>query len=216
MKIKIQNYTFNKSSKTVTFTDYTSISLDSMLLITNVTNNIIIYNFAVPSLGGSVDKNVLTLNYDTSSMSSADKLQIFYEDDEKQAVTDETVVLLRRIVKLLEPSGTVDRSNRQRVTLDAIQLSAASTTTELAGTLPVSGTVTITLPTAVDGTKALGYQAGLGFGQPVAGTTPYTTNTAALSWYQPVWEGPVDQRWRVSEDSHISYQLGIRNKLTWT
>jgi len=55
MKILIQNYTFDKTAKTVTFTDYSSIRLDSLLLITNVTSNVIIYNFASPALGGAVN-----------------------------------------------------------------------------------------------------------------------------------------------------------------
>ena len=83
MKIKINNYSFNKTAKTVTFLDYTTIRLDSILLITNVTTNVIIYNFANAALGGTVLNNVLTLDYNTSAMSDTDKLQIFYEDDEK-------------------------------------------------------------------------------------------------------------------------------------
>jgi hypothetical protein len=81
VKILVQKYTFDKVAKTVTFTDYTTIRLDSILLITNVTDNIIIYNFADnPSKGGTVTGNVLTLLYDTSSMANSDKLQIFYDD----------------------------------------------------------------------------------------------------------------------------------------
>ena len=139
-------------------------------------------------------------------MSDIDSLQIFYEDGTVNTVTDESILLLRRIVKQLESSGTVDRNNRQRVTLDAIQLATAGTTTELAGTVPVT----------LNASGALGFQAGLNFGQPVAGTVPYSTNTAAQSWYSPSWEGPVDQRWRVAEDSHLGYQVGIRAYLTWT
>ena len=59
MKVQVKNYTFNKTAKTVTFTDYISIDLDSILLITNVTSNVIIYNFAIHSLGGTVLNNVL-------------------------------------------------------------------------------------------------------------------------------------------------------------
>lgn len=80
MKIKIDNYSFNKTAKTITFSDYTTIRLDGILLITNVTRNIIIYNFAAPTKGGTVLGNVLTLTYDTSSMNNADKLLIYYDD----------------------------------------------------------------------------------------------------------------------------------------
>jgi hypothetical protein len=82
MKTKVINYTFDKSAKTVTFTDYTTIRLDSVLLVVNATDNIIIYNFADPALGGTVGTNILTLTYDTSSMANTDKLLIYYDDPE--------------------------------------------------------------------------------------------------------------------------------------
>jgi hypothetical protein len=50
-----------------------------MLLVTNVTSNTIIYNFADNSLGWCCLGNVLTLNY-KRIMNNADNLQIFYED----------------------------------------------------------------------------------------------------------------------------------------
>ena len=78
MKKLITNYTFNASAKTIAFNDYTTISLKNILLITNTTSNVIIYNFA--SLGGTVSGNVLTLTYNTTSMSNSDNLQIFYDD----------------------------------------------------------------------------------------------------------------------------------------
>lgn len=88
MKTKINNYSFHASTKTITFGDYAAIELERVLLITNVIDNIIIYNFAVPNNGGSVSGNVLTLDYDTTGMSDSDKLQIFYDADEaKQRIT---------------------------------------------------------------------------------------------------------------------------------
>jgi hypothetical protein len=119
MKIKLDNYTFNPVAKTVTFTDYSSIDLSNIILITNVTDGTIIFNFASPSLVGKVAGNVLTLNYDTSAMSTADKLAI-YLDDTYTPASDETLVLLRRMVKLMEPLAVQDVAQRQRVTLDAI------------------------------------------------------------------------------------------------
>lgn len=80
MRIRVPNYTFNKTAKTITFTDYVSITLESVLLITNVTDGITIYQFNEPTLGGTVASNVLTLEYDTSAMDNADDLQIWYDD----------------------------------------------------------------------------------------------------------------------------------------
>ena len=55
MKIKIENYTFNKSTKQITFSDYASIRLDAILLITNATDSTIIFNFADPTKGGTIN-----------------------------------------------------------------------------------------------------------------------------------------------------------------
>ena len=80
MKKKIDNYSFSKAAKTITFTDYATIRLDSLLLITNATDGIILFNFADPTKGGTVNNNVLTLAYDTSAMENTDKLLIYYDD----------------------------------------------------------------------------------------------------------------------------------------
>jgi len=79
MKFLVPNYSFNASLKRVTFNDYGTIKLDQILLITNVTRNIIIYNFAKPELGGVVTSNYITLEYNTAAMSNTDRLQIFIE-----------------------------------------------------------------------------------------------------------------------------------------
>jgi len=119
MKIKLDNYTFNPAAKTVTFTDYASLDLSDVILITNVTDGTIIFNFASPNLVGSVAANVLTLNYDTTAMSSTDKLAI-YLDDAYTPSSDEALVLLRRMVKLMEPLAVQDSNQRQRVNVEAI------------------------------------------------------------------------------------------------
>ena len=80
MKVQVQNYVFDKAAGTVTFSDYVSIRLDSVLLITNVTSNVIVYNFADATKGGAVVNNVLTLDYNTSAMARTDNLQIYYDD----------------------------------------------------------------------------------------------------------------------------------------
>lgn len=78
MKKLVTNYTFDASAQTITSTDFSI--LEGVLLITNVTDNVIIYNFAASGLGGSLTTNVLTLDYNTTSMSDTDDLQIFYEE----------------------------------------------------------------------------------------------------------------------------------------
>lgn len=80
MKHLITRYTWVAATGAITFTDFTSIKLIGGLIVTNVTDNIMIYNFADPAKGGTVATNVLTVAYDTSGMADADELQIFYDD----------------------------------------------------------------------------------------------------------------------------------------
>ena len=82
MKNLVTNYTFDASEKTVTFNEFSAITLERVLIITNVTDGIIIYNFASQNLTGSVSTNILSLVYDTTTMDDADDLQIWYEDSD--------------------------------------------------------------------------------------------------------------------------------------
>lgn len=144
MKIQITNYTFNKTAKTVTFNDYTTIRLDSLLLITNVTDNIIIYNFASPTLGGTVTDNTVTLTYDTSSMDDSDKLQIFYDTEDTPATSAELVNLSELIETLNELSTRLTvlagMANSGQPALRVAPISSVSTA--------VTGTVTATVANA--------------------------------------------------------------------
>lgn len=93
MKILIENYTFNAIARTITITDYTSINLEWILLITNTTDNIILYNFADATYPATVLTNVITLAYDTSTMSNTDRIQIFLDiPDAIQSVSDSSVL----------------------------------------------------------------------------------------------------------------------------
>jgi hypothetical protein len=80
MKKLITKYSFSAADKTVTLLDYTTLKLEGVLLITNVTDNVIIYNFADATKGGTVSGNVISLDYDTATMDNTDSLQIFYDD----------------------------------------------------------------------------------------------------------------------------------------
>jgi hypothetical protein len=81
MKTLTTTYSFTASPiGRVQITSYPNITLDQILLITNVTRNSIIYNFADPTRGGYLTGNVLTLSATTTSMLSTDRLQIFVDD----------------------------------------------------------------------------------------------------------------------------------------
>ena len=136
MNIKIDNYTFDKTAKTITFSDYTSISLPRVVLI--------IYNFAGSGVGGSVSGNVLTLDYDTSSMANTDKLQIIYDDKDASLLVQllESIKLLFRVTA--NPPWVDKSANQMRA--------------QVTGSLTTAGTVsTVTTVTGI--TNLGGYPA---------------------------------------------------------
>ncbi len=82
----IGSYSFNPATRQVTISGIPdAISLEQLLIITNVTSNVIIYNFADPALGVSaiagdaVGNDIYTLDYDTTGMASTDRLQIYID-----------------------------------------------------------------------------------------------------------------------------------------
>ena len=124
MKKLIKNYNFDASEKKITFSDYTSIDQEGLLLITNVKTNQIIYNFADANAGGTVSGNELTLTYNTASMLDADPLQIYYDDAAsasteltQQGVSD-MIDYLKLIFQNTKVLSTQDLNQRQRVVVE--------------------------------------------------------------------------------------------------
>ena len=85
-KSLVFDYTFSPSTDTISVDG--NVALKRVLLITNVTRNIILYNFADGARGitnwaysPSTDSTSYTLEYDCSAMSATDQLQIFIEQD---------------------------------------------------------------------------------------------------------------------------------------
>lgn len=85
----IYNYTFNPGNANVGNVSVAGkIPLRKMLLITNTSTGEIIYNFADTTKGATAvynnatNQTTFTLEISTASMSSADELQIFYDDNE--------------------------------------------------------------------------------------------------------------------------------------
>lgn len=113
MKYLVDTYTFNASAKTIVFKE--AYLLSQLLLITNVTTNEIIYNFASPGSGGSINNGVLTLDFDTTGMNSSDSLQIFVDVEDTGPA--ENLSLLQRIYSvLLSPLGYDKSLQRYRQT----------------------------------------------------------------------------------------------------
>lgn len=188
------NYAFNASAQTITFSNLSyTLTLANILLITNVTANTIIYNFASSTTGAvSFTNNVLTLDYNTTSMNNSDVLQIFLD---VESYEESLAILLRRMNKLLESNAVVDSSLRQRICLDSLGPATAITTT-----VPVSGTVS---PSNAVATQLVSN----------AAANPYTLTSSTTALFM---EGPLHQLWRVADDSRTLYASAIRNKLTFT
>jgi hypothetical protein len=202
----VGSYTFDPIAKTITFSNLAqSLTLANILLITNTTANTIIYNFADPLSGAvSFNNNVLTLDYNTSSMNASDVLQIYVD---VESYEESLQALLRRMNKLLESNAVVDLQQRQRLTIDAIR-SSATATVDLAGTLPVSGTVTA----AASGTYTVSNQIAT---QTMSNSAanPYTLASQTTA---SIMEGPVHQFWRIASDAQACYASAIRSKLTFS
>jgi hypothetical protein len=130
-----------------------------------------------------------TGNYQVSSLDSSGNIKF----------SDESIPLLRRILKVLESNNITDNKNRQKVIVEGIGTNSSPISTEINATIPVTATIASVTSLAAGGQ-------GPTLGAPLLATT----------LYQPTWEGPVDQRWRVAEDSHISYQASIRSHLAFT
>ena len=142
MKVLVKDYTFDASNKTITFNEYSSIALEDILMITNVEDNIIIYLFSDPLLGGSVNANILTLTYNSAGMNNTDSLQIWLElsDNHSTEITqselrDLTNSINTLIYFLYANSPRIDSFNR--LTINGSEI-----------TQPVSGTVTASVANA--------------------------------------------------------------------
>jgi len=160
----ITEYTFDASLKTVRFDDYVSISLDGCLLITNVTDGIGIFQFNSPSLGGTVATNVLTLEYDTTTMSDSDDLQIWYDDGVPLAnnqVLDALYEVCERLTMLAACRG----------------IAADLRTTILSGV--ITTVTTVTTVSTVTSVTTLANQTNIG-GLPAVSMIPSQMNIASV------------------------------------
>jgi hypothetical protein len=114
--IKTNYYLFDASTREVVIPG--GIQREQLILITNVTDNTVIYNFSDPELTAteyqiSTDiRNVVTtrivLGYDTTSMSDTDKLQIVYDDFEETIKPAETYMDSVNKQRVSTPQSQID------------------------------------------------------------------------------------------------------------
>jgi hypothetical protein len=127
-------------------TNIKDFNVKSLLAIINITRETIIYSGALANKGyTSLSETTITLEFDTSTHSSTDILQIFYDSTVdypaivNSPTTDNLLATLTRLIKLCESLGNTDGSQRQKVTLDAI---TASLTLAAISTVSTVSTVT--------------------------------------------------------------------------
>lgn len=120
-------------------------------------------------------------------MAYLEQTQLTDERDEVvNPASEESVVLLRRIAKLLESLATVDPQQRQRIALDTIAAGTTLPTVTTVGTVTtVTGVTTVT----------------------TVNTVGSVTNIAAVNgWNQQMFADP----------ARNAYNTGIRSQLTFT
>ncbi len=92
---EIGSYTFDASAQTVTIAGTKTFKIEEILSIINVTDQEIIYSPSDEDKGGTISSNVITLEYDTTSMADTDDLQIFvqYNNSEDYDLAAQTSVV---------------------------------------------------------------------------------------------------------------------------
>lgn len=118
MARKLENrYTFTPGAAGVgTVTINALYNLNELLMITNVTTNVVIYNFSDTSRGGAISQSrsttspqtVITLDFDTSSMNSADELQIYVEQHQITFRPEERFIDPVSKIRVSQPNTLID------------------------------------------------------------------------------------------------------------
>ena len=177
-KLLVGSYRFDASEKVVYCSG--NITAERFLVITNITRNTIIYNFADVSAGyggvshnADTDETALTLLYDTTSMADTDVLQIFVQGDYTEITPAEDI---------LDPVGKLRVSNPQNLIDTDFEYGLQSTKWETlqtvkniptvyssSGDTPIDGISSIN---AVAGSKSVRVVTtiphGLGVGDPIS------------------------------------------------
>jgi hypothetical protein len=116
------SYSFNKTAKQVSLSlpSGRQPRLEELLLITDSTNNTIIYNFADPTKGATLSNNVFTLtfNTNTASFNNTDKLQIYYYDTTPQSITVDDMAAMLRIILQHGNKNNENSLGRQKVMVE--------------------------------------------------------------------------------------------------
>ena len=136
-----------------------SVPRERLVLITNVTKNQVIYNFSDPNLKantytitstGASTTTILTLNYNTSSMSSSDKLQITIDEYDEKFTPSEVYQDHVNKFRTSQPQALIDTVFEYGTQVSKWENFATINNRpfSFASAVGISGIGTITLPTS--------------------------------------------------------------------
>ena len=213
-------YSFDKSAKTVTILNFPFILTNqNLLLINNATAKILIYSVTDTGKTAAISNNVISLSYDTSSMSNSDILEIWVSvDTSKESVYN----LMERILQIAASNGTVTTAGMQQMISDGNAPSYP--VTNIVGFGPsINRNDLVESPYFPNGQlpSTPWYD---------DSTSPPNTNLFDYVYTYPTQEkwvltpvqhvtasvGPVDERWAMIVDSQTEYGTNIRDKLSWS
>jgi hypothetical protein len=120
----LESYSFTPSTRSVVVTGK-NIRREQLLLITNVTRNTVIYNFSDPNLGATsyvntvsatgapgigtnIESTTLLLAYNTTAMSSTDRLSILVEETYQEITPAESQLDPVGKMRVSEPQSLID------------------------------------------------------------------------------------------------------------
>ncbi len=172
----VKNYSFDTTAKTVTLTDFGTVLLERLALITDTTTNQILYNFADSLIAtASVAGNVVSLSTLPGGVANSNKLRIDYDDitgdptydvpslaSNAAQETDGNLAAIKADVDKIPSKGAATTTNSTPVNIASDQTVPVSgtVTTTPSGTQTVSGTVTANAGTNLN-TSALALDATL-------------------------------------------------------
>ena len=112
-----EQYTFTPSTKTLVLSNR-YLRQEQLMLITNVTKNVVIYNFSDPTLGATVTNVIssttaqptctIVLNYNTAAHSSTDKISILVEETNETFQPHEILVDPVNKLRTSSPQALID------------------------------------------------------------------------------------------------------------
>ena len=106
-------YTFNTVAQTLAVRGY--YPLEKLTLITNVTDNLVMYNFSDPTFAGTTavfnsnnNTTTITLNYNTASMSNTDVIQILVDEVDTAITASEEMTDPVNKLRVSLPQALID------------------------------------------------------------------------------------------------------------